>query len=342
MRLRPPDLENLEPATDEQLGRGHLSTSGIGTMLACEQKWNWQYEHRFAPAVKKVSLSAGAAFAEALEHGDPQHAWGKVMGEHARASEAFAGNPWVKVPPENEAEVVAQIAREAARAYLKHYGGHQVREHAMRCRIRNPRTGHPSLTFDLVCRVDALDLNSRTLIEDKLVGQIPRKAGEMDRRLRLDRQVSIETYTIWRTTGVEIADVRYRMTLKPGIEQRKGRATRDGGRTGVETHEQYLDRIAQEYATRPDHYLAEFPCTRTPEDFLRLEAELWRWAEQLRSARADGVWPRNSSACMEYGGCTYLPLCAREPGAEHQYIERPHHEPAQQQLSTPDKEALAA
>ena len=326
--LRDPECVNLEPATDAELGRGHLSTSGIGTMLACEQLWDWKYERRLEPAIRPVSLSAGGAFAQALEANDPDLAWSIVIGERDEADAEHAGNPWVTVPTVEAAEVTAQIAREAARAYLARYGHAETRELSMRVRIRNPRTGYPSTTFDLVGRVDGLSVNGRELIEDKLVGQIPRKEGEMDRRLRLDRQVSIGCYLAWRASGVLVERGRYRMTLKPAIKRKQG-----------EEHDGYLARIAYEYATRPEHYLAEFEFSRTLDDFLRLEHELWRWAEQLRSARADGVWPRNTGACADFGGCRFLPLCSGEPGAEHQFVERDRRAPM---IGVTEEQAAAA
>jgi len=306
-----PECVNLEPATDAELGRGHLSTTQIGTLLACEQRWYWDQERRLRPAVRPVALSLGAAFATAVEHGDPDRGALALMDEWLRGSEEHGSNPWVVVPSREEAMEQAAIVRGASRAYIGRYGSRELREQRMRVRIRNPLTGRPSVTFDLVCRVDGLSDDASTLIEDKLVGQIPRKAGEMDRRLRLDRQLTIAAYCTWRTTGVLPSEIRYRMTLKPSIRQRQN-----------ESIEGYLKRVEADYAERPDHYLAEFTATRTLEDFARLERELWRWAEQLRSARADGVWPRNTAACADFGGCRFLPLCSGEPGAAHQFVER--------------------
>lgn len=316
------ELEHYSP--NAHFGREVLSTSAIGTLLACEQRWYWQRERRLDPAIKPVALEMGSAFALATEHGDPELAYQSIMSGWRAAEERYGSYPWVVVPDERVALAMAVVARGAARAYIARYGRRERREVEHRVRIRNPVTGRPSLTFDLVCRLDGLTDDNRHLVEDKLVGEIPRDGEKMQRKLALDRQVSIECYTTWRTTGVVVEDVSYRMTLKPSIRQRKGRASRDGGRTGVETFEDFLVRLEQEYAERPDHYLAEFPCTRTTEDMLRLELELWRWAEQLRSARKDGVWPRNTGACEDYGGCAYLGICSGEPGAIHQYAERSH------------------
>lgn len=310
--LREPELVNL---VGEETGRDHLSHSGLSTLLACQQRWNWHYEQRQRPAVTKTSLALGRAFAEALEVGDPDHAYLCVMVEAERERQEANGSPWIVLPSDEEVEIGAQIAREAARCYLNEYGTHDgTREMELRARIRNPAEGgRYSLSHDLLGRVDAVDLDSAVMIEDKLMGQVDRK--RLAQRLRLDRQVSIGCYLIWRTTGVEIREVQYRVTLKPAIRRRQN-----------ESHDEYLIRVAYEYATRADHYLVSEPVTRTADDYLRLEQELWVWAETVRDARRTAVWPRNVASCADYGGCDYLALCSREPGAEHQYRTAPVHE----------------
>lgn len=310
--LRPPERVNLAGQSDEQLARDHLSHTSLGVFLGCQQKYQYDYERRLAPAVTPEPLAMGRAFAHGVEHASPEAAEAYLREQAAKEAERAAGNPWIATPGADEVTVQATVVREASRAYLRQYGSHPAREIEMRARIRNPAVGgRYSLSHDLVGRVDALDLDSDggVLYEDKLVGKIPRT--DLSARVALDRQVSIGCYLIWRTTGVLVHEIRYRMTLKPGIRQRKG-----------EAFEAYLERIAEEYAARPDHYLAEEIARRNEDDFLRLEQELWTWAEQIRAARRTGVWPRNSGQCHEYGGCRFLPLCAREPGAEHQYVVR--------------------
>lgn len=305
--LRDPELLNLED-NDETVGRGHLSHSAIGTLLACEQRFKLHYESGLRPAVTATPLALGRAFATALETGDPQIGYDLVLADHAAEVAANAGNPWAVSVPREEAETGAVTVRAASRAYLKRYGQHgETRELTLRARIRNPAPGgRYSLSHDLVGRVDAVDLDNRVLIEDKLASS-QSKVG-LDRRVKLDRQVSIETYLIWRCTGVLIDKVHYRVTSKPGIRQRQN-----------ETHDQFLERLEGDYAERPEFYLTEELAERTRIDFLRLETELWRWAEMVRSARTDRTWPRNTSACLEHGSCRFLPLCADEPGAYEQF-----------------------
>lgn len=308
MTLRPPERLNL---AGQSTGREHLSQSALKTFLTCQQQFGFHYEDRLDPVVTKTPLAVGRAFAHALEHNDPD-AGEQALREQAAEEQAHAaGNPWVLAPDQADIDVNAMIAREAARCYLTHYGAHdQTREVELRARIRNPAPGgRYSLSHDLLARLDALSPDFTVLYEDKLVGQIPR--ASLAAKVRLDRQVQIETYLVYRCTGVLVTEVRYRMTLKPAIRQRQ-----------KEQFESYLERIAEEYATRPEHYLAEEIVTPSLDDFDRLERELWRWAEQIRESRRDGTWPRNTSACHDYGGCRFLPLCAGEPGARHQFVER--------------------
>lgn len=305
--LRPPERTIVRGDT----GRDHLSHSSLGTFLGCQQKFNWHYEHRLDPAVTATPLALGRAFAHALQHGDPDLGEQLLRDEATVEAQRADGNPWLLAPDTETVDIQATIVREASRAYLARYGQHnQTRELELRARIRNPALGgRYSQTHDLLGRLDALSLDGLTLFEDKLVGQISR--GSLAARLRLDRQVTIGCYLAWRCLGVDVQRVRYRLTLKPAIRRKQN-----------ETHNLYLLRIAAEYQSRPDHYLVEEIVTRTHEDFLRLERELWTWAEQIRAARRTDVWPRNTAQCHEYGGCRFLALCAREPGAEHQFCVR--------------------
>lgn len=304
LQLHPPDLVNLH---GEDTGREALSHTRLGVLLSCAQKFKWRYEENLEPAVKRAALAMGGAFATALEVGDPQAGFAAIMEQHADLETTHAGNPWVVVPSDEDAQVDATIVLAASGAYLAHYGHADVeREVTMRSRLRNPETGAWSQTFDVQARIDGLC--GDRLIEDKFVGRVDTVT---ERRLKLDRQVTLGCYLRWRTTGETIREVSYRMTKKPAIKRRQG-----------ESHNEYLHRLVRDYQERPDFYLHEFPLTRTEDDFLRLEAELWAWAEQIRQARVRGVFPRNTGACSEFGGCEYLSLCGSEPGAESQFVER--------------------
>ena len=305
--LRPPERTNLH---GQPTLRDHLSQSALKTFLTCQQQYSWHYEHRLDPAVTSTPLAVGRAFAHALEHGDPDMGAALLRSEAQEEIDRASASPWVTAPDRAGVDVNATIAAEAARCYLTRYGRHETREVELRARVRNPaRGGRYSLTHDVMARLDGLSSDYLTITEDKLVSQIPR--ASLASKVRLDRQVQIQAYLVWRVFGVLVTQIRYRMTLKPAIRQRQ-----------KESFEDFVQRIADEYRDRPEHYLAEEIVTPSLDDFLRLERELWRWAEQIRESRKDGTWPRNTSACHEYGGCRFLSLCAGEPGARHQFVER--------------------
>jgi transcriptional regulator with XRE-family HTH domain len=282
--LRPSDRHNLH---GQDTGREALTPASLATLLACERKFQRQHVERLAREGAPTALDLSAAFTAALDAADPD-AGAAALGEDRTG---------------------ATVVREAARAHLARHGGERlVRGAELRVRLRNPATGAYSRTFDLAVRLDGVTPSGAEVVQDRLVGQLRR--GELPRALELDRRVSLEAYALWRAYGV-LPAVRVRMALKPAIRQ-----------TQRESFDEYLARIGAEYAARPDHYLAEETAHRTLADLLRLEQELWRWAEQVRAARADGLYPRNVSRCHDFGGCPYLPLCRRDRGAQRRYHER--------------------
>jgi hypothetical protein len=310
--LRAPELVNLHGV---ETGRDHLSTSSLSTLLSCSQKYFLHYEERLRQAVTPSSLALGRGFADALEAGDPEAAYRTVLEAAETEAILHGGNPWVSLPSPDAIEVGAVTARAAARAYLRTYGHSETRELELCARIRNPAVGgRVSPTHDVVARVDGVDLENAVLIEDKLTSSQSRI--NIDKRVRLDRQITIGAYLIWRIYGIENLEIRYRLTFKPSIKRRQS-----------ESHDAFLDRLDRDYDERPDFYTHEETASRNGDDFLRLERELWRWQATVRDARADGTWPRNTAACTEFGGCRFIAACAGEPGWEHQFVREPEREP---------------
>ena len=248
---------------------------------------------------------------------------------------------------EDEHLVNEAIVRAAAALYLSRWpgGAGERREFEFRVQLRSPWTGAYSLTYDLHGFADglvdpagaaaaaALDAfpdvapdGPLEIIENKLVGQI---SAVKVQRLPLDRQLALERYGLWRATGRTVQRVHYRWVKKPSIKQRKGRQTKDGIK-GAETVAEFCDRIAADYEERPDFYLhEEAPQFTTTDDLLRIEADLWEWAEDIRARMRkarDGrrrVFDRNTSHCTEYGGCQFLAICTGDPDAMSLYQVRP-------------------
>lgn len=297
--LIPSDAVNLVDQEDRE-GRATLSHSSLNSQLACHQKYAYEYVDKIEPISKSAGRRLGAAFAKAIEAGNPE----------VGVTHLEKGTIALTQEDEDRLRSDCAIVRAAAKAYLAKYG---IRpeggaEFGYRVRLRNPHTGAYSRTFDLEGYADGLVRNGSevaqvgfTLIEDKFVGQL---SSVQIRRLKLDRQLALECYGIWRATGEAVTDVLYRFTRKPSIKQKKD-----------ETVEQFCARVEADYEERPEFYLHEEPIERTPDDLVRIEAELWQWADQRRAAQRAHVFPRNSSHCHDYGGCPFLPLCVGDPDA---------------------------
>lgn len=297
--LIPSDKQNLVDQEDRE-GRATLSHSSLNSQLACHQRYAYEYVDKIEPISKSAGRRLGGAFAKALEAGDPEV--GVKMLEE--------GTIALTQEDEDQLRTDCAIVRAAATAYLAKYGTSARREFGYRVRLRNPHTGAYSRTFDLEGYADGLVDHgaSFTLVEDKFVGQMQAVAIK---RLKLDRQLALECYGIWRATGIPVTHVDYRFTRKPSIKQKKG-----------ETVDEFCERVEGDYVERPEFYLLEEPLERTATDLVRIEAELWQWAQQRRDASKARIYPRNSSHCHDYGGCPFLPLCVGDPDAPSLFKEK--------------------
>jgi hypothetical protein len=249
--------------------------------------------------------------------------------EYHPETDAWGGSPeplhFHTQEAEDKHRINQAIVRAAAALYLRRWPSPvgEAREFEYRVRLRSPWTGRYSLTFDLQGFADGLidpipDFVDRSklraehpleLVENKLVGRIDQITVQ---RLPLDRQLQLGRYGVWRATGRPVNRVHYRWVKKPSIKQRQG-----------ETVDEFTDRLAADYEAREDFYSYEPPPSYiTAADLLRIEAEIWIWAEQLRALRRQRIYDRNTASCSDFGGCVFIPICSGDPDAEHLYYRR--------------------
>jgi hypothetical protein len=328
--LRPSDAENLAGV---ETGRAHLSHSRIGMFLACHRRYELHYEERLEPVSRPAALSMGSAFQKAIELQDPDvgslildgFGWDGATNEFLQPAEPLHFHTQ---EAEDKHRVNQAIVRAAAALYLRRWPSPvgEAREFEYKVRLRSPWTGRYSRTFDLQGFADGLidrpgirggagtmrpddEPSFLELVENKLVGRIDQITVQ---RLPLDRQLQLARYGIWRATGRPVNKVHYRWVKKPSIKQRQG-----------ETVDEFTHRLAADYETREDFYSYEPPPSYiTAADLLRIEAELWTWAEQLRALRRQAIYDRNTASCSDYGGCVFIPICSGDPDAEHLYYRR--------------------
>lgn len=302
--LIPSDAENLAGQSDKDTGREHLSHSAVSTLLACPQKYGFSYENKLEPMARRPALSMGKAFQESIEYGDPEIGYNAIMDDERFITDQEG---------ENKRMIEATTVRAGSRLYLASYPAQtqSQKEYEYRVKLRNPYTGSYSRTFDLLGYADELAEEGGNLVvtENKFVGQI----GALQiRKLPLDRQVALECYGIWRATGREVKKVRYRWTRKPSIKPRKGEAIGD-----------FCQRLELDYHSRPDFYLHEEVIFRSTADLVRVEAELWEWANLVRESRKRSLWSRNTGCCGDFGGCQFIPICLGDEDAAALYQRKP-------------------
>lgn len=341
--LRPSDATNLAA---QDTGREHLSHSRISMFLACHRKYELHYEERLERIDKRESLEMGKAFQKAIELQDPDvgplmlDGWTEWVppGAYGVGNLGSQGYSCYLRPPrelpvfhtqeaEDKHRINQAIVRAAAALYLRKWPTPvgETREFGYRVRLRNPWTGHYSRTFDLEGYADGIVDNQTPvdtgsyyiaaleLVENKLVGRVD---SVMVQRLPLDRQLALARYGIWRATGRPVSVVHYRWIKKPSIKPRQ-----------KESVSEFIERLEADYEEREDFYAYEPPPTFVPTtDLLRVECELWTWAEQLRALRRQRIYDRNTSACSDYGGCQFIPICSGDPDAMSLYQERPERE----------------
>lgn len=311
--LRASDRENL---AGQDTGRPAISHTSISMQLNCLRRWGWHYDQRLETIARPRPLGMGRAFHKAIEVGDPQVGANLIL-----------ETPAFEQADVDQQQVDAVTVRAGARLYLQRFGQLDMgaaRELEYRVRLRSPYTGYPSQTFDLLGYADGvIDHGAHLeLVEDKFVGRVDALTV---RKLKLDRQVSLECYGLWRATGKPVKVVRYRYIRKPSIQQRGGRKK---DKSDAETVAEFCDRIESHYADpeRFDFYSHEEALFRSEEDLLLIEQELWDWAEQLRNAKRRDFFARNTSHCSDYGGCPFIPLCVGDPDARSLYRVRPPRE----------------
>lgn len=112
-----------------------------------------------------------------------------------------------------------------------------------------------------------------------------------------------------------------RVRTKDGKKWRETADTEQGYilMTRRETPEEYGRRVEEAMLAEPDRYFARREVPRLTSDLMRFRQELYDQAKDIAEARRTGRHFRNSAACVGYGRCEYLDLCARndEPTREN-------------------------
>ena len=208
-------------------------------------------------------------------------------------------------------------------AYIKKYGVDKRREVEYSLPLINPSTRRSSRRYRLGGKIDGVSkVEPRgggmraTIIEDKLMQSIQRPMIE---RLALDHQTT-EYVDAFMSKGWT-AQVDYRITRLPGMNPKPPKEFKTKADYPGETLDEFAERLMDDIEEKPDSYffnqILVFP-TEHLDDYRKGR---WQEAQDIMQAEKQGRWYMNTSRCSDWGGCEFVPLCTKLPGAESLYVQ---------------------
>jgi len=115
-------------------------------------------------------------------------------------------------------------------------------------------------------------------------------------RLRNDVQISMYVFYLAQH-GVRIPTL-YDVIRKPTIKRKK-----------FETPDEYLNRLIEDIAERPDYYYARREIARTDDDLEKFQVQLFKMANAIDAYDRGGFWWPNFAACRDPYPCPYASIC---------------------------------
>jgi len=103
-----------------------------------------------------------------------------------------------------------------------------------------------------------------------------------------------------------------RVFTKDGKKPRETGSPADGYflQTREETPEEFHHRILDELTGSPGDYFAQREIPRQDRALLEYMEDAWALSQQILYFRRSNLWPRNPSACTQFGTCEFFDLCS--------------------------------
>lgn len=284
-----------------------LTQSRIQMRKNCAFKEHLRYNHRLVPKRNSEARNIGTAVHKGLE----THSVDAALAELDR-----------EVHSQEEQDKL-DVRKATVSAMLKGYWAAGFQEFdslepelKFSVPIRNPRTGAFSKKFLFEGKVDGVAMvdGQHWLVEYKTAGALDQSYFD---KLYLDTQITSYIYGAQRALGITFAGVIYRVIRKPTIRQKQ-----------KETLDEYCKRLEADYLDpeRKEFYFADAKLYRSQEDIAAFEQELWDFTQQYLFDNRCNCHMRNTSRCLDWGKCEYMPICMQEAGWEALYERREPHE----------------
>jgi hypothetical protein len=204
-------------------------------------------------------------------------------------------------------------------------------ESNFRAPMVNPATGHPSRTFEIGGKLDALILRRGRveIVEHKTTTEALDGDSDYWPRLRMDSQISMYHDGAARLGHVPSSctyDVIRKPTLRPykATPEENRRYTKKGKldarhRAEDETVAEYAARVADDVLANPERYYRRASIVRLDPEMAGHRANVWMVGEEIKLARKLDYYRQDPDSCRRFNRmCAYFDVCT---GAES--IESP-------------------
>ncbi len=287
-----------------------LTHSRLACNRACPRRDYLRYECSLRPAVDGFALRVGTATHqcyEAIDNGQPYEEKISASMDNAYDMALVAAmvtghiNRWQGQDP----EVVAT-------------------EQEFVLPLVNPATGAPSTVWKIAGKIDRivrLPDGRLALWEYKTTNRDFSPGADYWVQLRLDYQLSIYVNAA-RALDYDVSTVLYDVTRRPALRPLKAtpedqrKYTKEcklyaNKRAQDETPEEFATRVAEDIATKPEHYFARIEIARLQYDLDECNAAIWAQQLAIRTAQRTGAnaWYRNPEACLNPYPCAYINIC---------------------------------
>lgn len=311
-----------------------LTTSRVGSYLACPRRHQWAYEYQIRREQDGVRLTVGSGYHRGLE----AILLGRSVEEAANAAREGI-----------ESEIDREIAACMVAGWSWRWQNAPLFKRVLATEKVFEYRPVKGARWTWAGKIDAIGV----LEDDRIaVAEFKTTTDPIDpqsnywRRLLIDRQIS--GYVLGaRALGFERVDaVMYDAAKVPDISPRqvplldedgmnvvlnasgervfnidkrggigapRQSADKEKGwvlQTRTETPAEFSDRFMADIGDRPDHYYNRMEIPRLPSDLDEAEADFAHFASMIRQSQKAGRWPRNTDACMRWGVCPYFDPCS--------------------------------
>lgn len=283
-----------------------ITQSEMVTFGRCEQLHQFKYLQRLRPHLESSSLEMGTAVHLGLELQDPAAAFKFIQDKKARL---------ITRDSLESADVASGIARIMVAGALRQWDDWpEIQEFEFVLPLRNPKTGRVSRAHAFAGKMDGLCLKNNEVTEYKTSSRVDN--SYMD-RLDVDFQVSAMLEAASLEFKKPFRRMRYKIIRKPTMKRRKG-----------DTVDDYLNRMAVDYAKRPEFYYFEETVTRSEQQMDLWRREAWEIHKRIMYTENGGQAVRNTESCVgRFGRCAFLDLCCGAVTKDaYRVIDDPHPE----------------